>query len=101
VGQPRKRWKEQFYKNPGGGTDQLAQALKSLMMMIILGKQIFKIEGGCNWLSIVYSGGFGIGHGHQYKIPVQNSNLFTSPIRMININERFYHLHLSFQSLWF
>jgi hypothetical protein len=33
VGRPRKRWKEQFQKNPGGGTDQLAQALKLLMMI--------------------------------------------------------------------
>jgi predicted ArsR family transcriptional regulator len=33
VGRPKKRWKEQFYKNPGGGTDQLAQAFKLLMTM--------------------------------------------------------------------
>jgi hypothetical protein len=36
VGRPRKRWKEQFYKNPGGGTDQLVQALKLLMTMMMI-----------------------------------------------------------------
>jgi hypothetical protein len=36
VGRRKKRWKEQFYKNPGGGTDQLAQALKLLMTMMMM-----------------------------------------------------------------